>query len=353
MFHGLITETKTDSKPFSYTISNTKLCPHWITGFCDAESSFSLRTAKNSSRKSGWRVSPIFIIELDSKDLILLKRIQEFFGVGVVSVRNNGMAVYSVKSFSDITHVIIPHFNNYPLLTQKKADFILFSNAVQLLNEKVQSTSEGLQQIINIRASMNKGLSELLKKSFHNTVPVTRPLINIESINHPNWLVGFVDGEGCFYVKIKKNSSKLGSQVSLVFSLIQHSSPSGGRDEILFNMILKYLGCGVIEKATTRPNEVKYVIYKFGDICNNLIPLFQKYPLQGVKSLNFSDFCKVANLMINKVHLTKEGLPQIFLHLYINEENRRRGGPHAPCGGSGLEEINLIKSQMNTGRFKK
>jgi hypothetical protein len=320
LFHGLITETKTDSKPFSYTISNTKLCPHWITGFCDAESSFSLRTAKNSSRKSGWRVSPIFIIELDSKDLILLKRIQEFFGVGVVSVRNNGMAVYSVQSFSDITHVIIPHFNNYPLLTQKKADFILFSNAVQLLNEKVQSTSEGLQQIINIRASMNKGLSELLKKSFPNTVPVTRPLINIESINHPNWLVGFVDGEGCFYVKIKKNSSKLGSQVSLVFSLIQHS-----RDEILFNMILKYLGCGVIEKATTRPNEVKYVIYKFGDICNILIPLLLKYPLQGVKSLNFSDFCKVANLMINKVHLTKEG----------------------------IEEINLIKSQMNTGRFKK
>jgi hypothetical protein len=37
---------------------------------------------------------------------------------------------------------------------------------VQLLNEKAQSTVEGLQKIINIRASMNKGLPELLKKSF-------------------------------------------------------------------------------------------------------------------------------------------------------------------------------------------
>lgn len=319
-FHGLIKKTETTTKPFSYTISNTKLCPHWVTGFCDAESSFSLRIAKNSTRKSGWRVSPIFIIELDSKDIVLLKRIQEFFGVGVVSIRNNGMAVYNVQSFSDITHAIIPHFKNYPLLTQKKADFILFSDAVQLLNEKAQSSSEGLQKIINIRASMNKGLSELLKESFPNTVPVTRPLINTELINHPNWLVGFVDGEGCFYVKITNNSSKLGGQVSLVFSLTQHS-----RDEILFNTILKYLGCGAIEKVSTRPNEVKYVIYKFGGICNNLIPLFQKYPLQGVKSLNFSDFCKVANLMINKVHLTKEG----------------------------IEEVKLIKSQMNTGRFKK
>lgn len=320
MFHGLITETETMSKPISYTISNSKLCPYWVTGFCDAESSFSLRIAKNSSRKSGWRVLPIFIIELDSKDIILLKRMQEFFGVGIVSIRKNGMAVYYVQSFSDLTHVIIPHFKNYPFLTQKKADFILFSDAVQFLNEKVQSSSEGLQKIINIRASMNKGLSELLKKSFPNTIPVTRPLVNTESIIHPNWLVGFVDGEGCFYVKITNNSSKLGGRVTLVFSLTQHS-----RDEILFNMILKYLGCGIIEKVITRPNEVKYVIYKFGDICNNLIPLFLKYPLQGVKSLNFSDFCKVANLIINKVHLTKEG----------------------------IEEIKLIKSQMNTGRSNK
>lgn len=111
---------------------------------------------------------------------------QEFFGVGIVSIRKNGMAVYYVQSFSDLTHVIIPHFKNYPFLTQKKADFILFSDAVQFLNEKVQSSSEGLQKIINIRASMNKGLSELLKKSFPNTIPVTRPLVNTESIIHPN-----------------------------------------------------------------------------------------------------------------------------------------------------------------------
>jgi hypothetical protein len=230
------------------------------------------------------------------------------------------MVSYYVQSFSDITQVIIPHFNKYPLLTKKRADFLLFSMAVQFLNDKAQSTKEGLQKIINIRAAMNNGLSELLKKHFPDTVPVIRPLFNIELIYHPNWLVGFVDGEGCFYVKIKKNSSKLGHQVSLVFSLIQHS-----RDEKLFNMILKYLGCGVIEKVITRPDEVKYVVYKFGNICNILIPLFQKYPLQGVKSLNFYDFCKVANLMINKVHLTKKG----------------------------IKEINLIKSQMNTGRFDK
>lgn len=230
------------------------------------------------------------------------------------------MVTFYVQSFSDITQVIIPHFTKYPLLTKKRADFILFSMAVQLLNEKVQSTVEGLQKIINIRASMNKGLPELLKKAFPNTVAVFRPEFNVNSIYHPNWLVGFVDGEGCFYAGVKRTSSKLGRQVILIFSLSQHS-----RDEMLFKSILNYLGYGVIEKVKTRPDAVVLVVYKFSDICDKLIPFFQEYPLQSVKLLNFRDFCEIANLMINKVHLSKQG----------------------------IERISLIKSQMNTGRFYK
>lgn len=320
MFHGLTTETKTNSESFSSTLPNTKLCPSWVSGFSDAESSFSLRIAKNSTRKSGWRVLPIFAIELDRRDTILLKRIQEFFGVGIISDRKNGKVSYYVQSFSDITQVIIPHFSKHPLLTKKRADFILFSMAVQLLNEKVQSSVEGLQKIINIRASMNKGLPELLKKAFPNTVPVLRPEFNIDTIYHPNWLVGFVDGEGCFYVNMKITSSKLGHQVLLIFSLSQHS-----RDETLFKCIVNYLGYGIIEKVKTRPNSVAFVVYKFSDIWDKLVPFFREYPLQSVKLLNFFDFCKIANLMLVKAHLTKEG----------------------------IEKISSIKSQMNTGRSYK
>lgn len=37
-------------------------------------------------------------------------------------------------------------------------------------------TIEGLRRIIAIRASMNKGLSDELKKAFPNVTPVSRPL---------------------------------------------------------------------------------------------------------------------------------------------------------------------------------
>lgn len=98
--------------------------------------------------------------------------------------------------------------------------------------------------------------------AFPNTNPIERPLINIERIDHFYWLVGFVDGEGCFYVNKKKMNTLLGFQISLSFSISQHS-----RDEILLEKIIDFLGCGKIEKVNTRPNSAVFVVYKFSDIC--------------------------------------------------------------------------------------
>jgi hypothetical protein len=52
-------------------------------------------------------------------------------------------------------------------------------------------------------------------------------------------------------------------------------------------------------------------VTEFSDIVEKIIPFFEKYPMVGVKTLNFADFCKVAELMKNKDHLNEEGLEQI------------------------------------------
>ena len=41
------------------------------------------------------------------------------------------------------------------------------------------------------------------------------------------------------------------------------------------------------------------------------IPFFDKYPIKGIKALDFSDFKLIANLMYNKKHLTEQGLSEI------------------------------------------
>jgi hypothetical protein len=43
-----------------------------------------------------------------------------------------------------------------------------------------------------------------------------------------------------------------------------------------------------------------------------IIPFFEKYPIQGIKSSDFPDFKKVAEILKNKEHLTSEGFNKII-----------------------------------------
>ena len=43
-----------------------------------------------------------------------------------------------------------------------------------------------------------------------------------------------------------------------------------------------------------------------------MIPFFELYPLIGIKQKDFLDWCKVARLMKDKLHLTHEGLNVIW-----------------------------------------
>jgi LAGLIDADG endonuclease len=93
---------------------------------------------------------------------------------------------FRVNSLQDLTNIIIPHFLKFPLFTQKAADFYLFKQVTELMTNKSHLTTEGLQEIINIKASMNLGLSDELKSNFINTVPVQRPTINTTNLPDPN-----------------------------------------------------------------------------------------------------------------------------------------------------------------------
>src|ERR1700722_13337867 len=97
------------------------------------------------------------------------------------------MASYRVASLRDITNVIIPHFDKYPLITQKRADYILFKQGVNLVNLKAHLEIEGIKEILSIKASMNREvLSVTLKNNFPSVIPVPRPLVSFEGIANPN-----------------------------------------------------------------------------------------------------------------------------------------------------------------------
>lgn len=127
-----------------------------------------------------------FVITLHIKDTPLLLMIKSVFGVGTIIFDEKRESVrYEVTSLKDLTNVIIPHFEKYPLLTQKRADYELFKKVVELMNQKEHLTTEGLNNIMSLRASINKGLTEVLKEAFPDVKPVERPVVQLPKSIHP------------------------------------------------------------------------------------------------------------------------------------------------------------------------
>ncbi len=119
-------------------------------------------------------------------------------------------------------------------------------------------------------------------------------------------MIGFIYGEGCFLIDIRKSKAyKLGYQISLVFQISQHLL-----DAELMKSLVEYLKAGRLIFRNNHPLVV-YVITKFSDIEEIIIPFLQEYALRGVKKLEFEDWCQVATIMKNKGHLTVEGLENI------------------------------------------
>nr|AMX22268.1 LAGLIDADG endonuclease [Cryphonectria parasitica] len=291
----------------SFNSINQTLNPFFITGLTDAEGSFVSIVRMNSSYRQGWRVDVLFQIGLHQKDLELLKSIKAYFGgTGSIVKADKGMYTLRISSLKDILTYIIPHFDKYPLITQKKADYLLFKDIVLMMEKGEHLKKEGLQSIVNIRATLNLGLSEVLKIAFPDTIPVVRFLISKQEIPHPEWMAGFVTGEGTFFVKVNKARNKAGVGVQLVFQVAQHV-----RDTELLKSFISYFKCG----RYVRPTQEKWGYFqctKFLDNYDIIKEFFIKHPIQGSKAKDFSDWVEVAEIIKKGDHLTEEGSSKII-----------------------------------------
>jgi len=229
--------------------------------------------------------------------------IQSYFGVGKIYERGENIIDYRVQSVEEL-EVIINHFDSYPLMTQKWADYQLFKIAFETVKCKEHLTTEGINKLLSIKASMNKGLSEAQKIAFSTNVSVERPKLTNQVIPNPHWLVGFVDAEGCFFVSIRKSKVLIGEAVTLRFQITQHV-----RDLSLIRSLENTFGCGRVE--ISNKSWACYVVTAFPDILNKIVPFFDQYPMQGVKQKNFDDFNRVVSLVKSKEHLSKLGLEKI------------------------------------------
>jgi hypothetical protein len=290
-------------------MNKQELNPNWVTGFVDGEGCFYIGLSENSKRNVGWRVDAAFAIKLHIRDKNLLLQIKLFFNNLGTIVTNKNSVSYSVRNIKEIVEVII---------TQKQSDFLLWKNIITLMCKNEHLNVEGLIKILSLRASLNRGFSDKLLIFFPNIVKVIKPKIITPLDIDCNWLAGFFSGEGCFHVYLGKSKrQKTGYAVHLLLYINQHS-----RDEFLINLFKSIFGCGYIFNHSSGNAKV-FSVTKFKDIYVKIIPFFNKYKIEGIKSLDFKDFCAVAELINKGAHLTSEG----------------------------IQKIKDIKSRMNSGRY--
>jgi hypothetical protein len=128
---------------------------------------------------------------------------------------------------------------------------------------------------------------------------------------HPQYIVGFVDGEGCFCVSIAKHKTlKRKVEVRAEFEIELRAD-----DGPILKRLQYTLGCGKLyklnyERYGWQPH-LKFKVSNVKELSEIIIPFFDKHRLQAKKGYVYSIFRKIVLMMKDKSHLTEKGFTEI------------------------------------------
>lgn len=228
-----------------------------------------------------------FNITLHKRDIQLLYLIKDFFGVGNIRIKaNSNYVYYNVDSIKDLI-IIINHFEEYPLLTIKKTNYLQFVKVLNMIKEKKHLQIDKFEDV-------RKAL-ELLNKNSN---------INEFSENiclNPWWLSGFFTGEGSFSFLTRRRKTKDGS-IKIDYSLIVEISQST-LDINLLNSICNFWKVGKVYTSNTIS---RIRVNKLGDLNLLILEYFNKYPLLGYKLEQYLIWKQAVDIYYKYPEWTKE-----------------------------------------------
>lgn len=175
------------------------------------------------------------------------------------------------------------------------------------------------------------------------------------------WVSGFVDAEGCFRISIIKNKNFKGDpwQSSLYLSETEGAkfiTPLSVRlyfqiglhrkDEYILQEIQSELGTGKLYKTASRPDSIELQVSSLNDLAL-VIDYFDKNPLITQKWNDYLLFKEAYGLLLNKKHLTIEGLKRLIEIKALNNrgltDNLKKAFPE-------LVHLNLLDSRPHINK---
>jgi hypothetical protein len=139
----------------------------------------------------------------------------------------------------------------------------------------------------------------------------------------PDYVSGFVDGEGCFNVSIRPHPTvRYGSRcvIGHVFQIYQHHD-----DLELLEKLRDFFGCGHITSKGPRSSVMTYAVSGREDLRTRVIPFFERHPLNSRKHQDFLKFREIVLAMHQKEHLTQAGFRRIIeMAFSMNKRGKQR-----------------------------
>jgi hypothetical protein len=131
------------------------------------------------------------------------------------------------------------------------------------------------------------------------------------------WVIGFVDGEGCFSIGFVRQSGggcrkgyRTGYQVSHEFAVTQ-----GAQSVACLHELVVFFGVGQVianrRYDDHREHLFRYVVRRRSELIDTIIPFFRAHRLRTSKQGNFEKFATCVELIDAGLHLTCDGLANI------------------------------------------
>jgi hypothetical protein len=139
----------------------------------------------------------------------------------------------------------------------------------------------------------------------------------------PDYVAGFVDGEGCFSVSIRPHPTvRYGRRcvIGPVFQVYQH------HDNLeLLEEIRMFFGCGSITSKGPSSSVMTFAVSKRVDLEERIIPFFERHGLRSKKRDDFLKFREIVLAMQRKDHLTDDGYERIVrIAFSMNQRGKQR-----------------------------
>jgi LAGLIDADG endonuclease len=120
---------------------------YYIAGFADGEGSFNTSFRQRSDYLLGWKITPVF--NISQKERTILALIKRHLKCGTIRYRKDGVWAYEVETRAALRDTIIPFFNTFRFLSEKKkADFQRFQRILAILDKHRSTTYADLERIL-------------------------------------------------------------------------------------------------------------------------------------------------------------------------------------------------------------